>query len=95
MSGADVHDLAAELGLDHASMASLLGVDARTMRRWGVGANQPTGGTLVLLHALRAALSDAGERREAVRAFIVGAAHVGGLGALVYRGIQHATKGAG
>jgi DNA-binding XRE family transcriptional regulator len=77
------------LGLGNRELAALLGVDARSVRRWSAGDHEPVGTTAVLIDALLAVLRDADKRcdGEAVAKDIVDANRVGGLGLVVYRAL--------
>lgn len=75
------------LGLSQSDFASLLGVDARSVRRWEAGHGTPTGAALAVLNGLHQAVEV--ERRkgnldELIRV-VVTAAAVGGLAFLLYK----------
>ena len=83
----DIRAFRERLGLSQTDFANLLGVDARSVRRWESGQGTPTGAALAVLNGLHQAM-EAEERKgnqASLLAIIAGAAAVGGLAFLLYK----------
>lgn len=67
------------LGMEPAAFARLLGVDARTVRRWEAGDARPTGPAEAVLAAIEESLDKDPSTAGRLVKLLVGAAAVGGL----------------
>jgi DNA-binding transcriptional regulator YiaG len=90
----EIQALRHRMGLDPAGFAKVVGVDARTVARWELGAAHPTGAAEAVLFALREKLNKDPAHAEKVIAFIVGAAAVGGLAYLLVKLLDEVTEDA-
>jgi transcriptional regulator with XRE-family HTH domain len=84
-----IRSLRERLGMDVAAFAKLLGVDARTVRRWEGGAAQPTGSAEAVMTGIDESLNRDPSTAAAVIALVVGAAAVGGLAYLLVKLIEN------
>jgi hypothetical protein len=70
--------------MDEARFAKLLGVDARSVKRWEAGTTTPTGSAEAVMDGLCEALDRAYDEDALVR-FVTGASQVGGFAYLLVK----------
>ncbi len=83
-----IRTLRERLGMEVSDFAKLLGVDARSVRRWEGGQARPTGSAEAVMTGLDESLNRAPEAAAAIVALVVGAAAVGGLAYLLVKLIE-------
>jgi transcriptional regulator with XRE-family HTH domain len=80
-----VRYLRERLGMEVPAFARITGVDPRTVYRWEAGAARPSGAAVAVLNGLKEKLDKDPSAANAVSAFLVGAAAVGGLAYLLVK----------
>jgi len=77
------------LGIDVAAFAKLMGVDARTVRRWEAGKARPTGSADAVMTGIDESLNKDPDFAQTLAGILVGAAAVGGLAYVLVKLIDH------
>lgn len=80
------------LGMDVAAFAKLMGVDARTVRRWEAGQARPTGSAEAVMSGIEESLNKDPAFSEVLVGVLVGAAAVGGLAYVLVKLIDHLRR---
>lgn len=86
---ARIRALRDRLGMDPASFAKLLGVDARTVRRWESGDARPTGSADAVLCGIEESLDKDPRTAGKLVKLLAGAAAVGGLAYVLVKLFDH------
>jgi transcriptional regulator with XRE-family HTH domain len=84
-----INHLRQQLGMDAAAFAKLMGVDARTVRRWESGEARPTGSAEAVMSGIDESLAKDPSFASVLVGILVGAAAVGGLAYVLVKLIDH------
>jgi transcriptional regulator with XRE-family HTH domain len=87
-----ISSLRERLGMEVVEFAKLLGVDARTVRRWESGDARPTGSAEAVMNGISAGLDRDPATAEKIISMLAGAAAVGGLAYLIVKLLELIEK---